>query len=67
MSKPDTISQTMWDRLSDDDKAFVIEHERRHKKQREKEARAYGFRADETLTGSSADAAAFRNNRWMFG
>ena len=30
MQKPDTIHQAVWDRLTDKDKTFVIDHERQH-------------------------------------
>jgi hypothetical protein len=31
------------------------------------EAAKFGFKPHEVLDGTSSDAAAFRNNRWMFG
>ena len=62
MEKPETVSQAMWDRLSDRDKAFVIEHERKHR-----EARDYGFTSGQVLDGTKSDADAYRRNRWMFG
>lgn len=62
MEKPETISQDKWDSLNDREKAFVIEHERRHRV-----ARAYGFTSGQVLEGTSEDAAAYHRNSWMFG
>ena len=64
MKKPDAISQAMWDRLNDEDKAFIVQHEKMH--DRVMQAAMFGFKPNEVLEGTSSDAAAYHRNSWMF-
>jgi hypothetical protein len=61
-TKPNTVPDAIWRNLSADERASLVEHERRHAET----ARAFGFRKSQVLDGDASDAAAYRCNSWMF-
>ena len=64
MNKPDAITQAMWDKMNPKQREFVVAQERMH--ERILQAFKFGFSPNQVLEGTSADAAAYRRNSWMF-